>query len=101
MDEPFLTLDPYKIEKDVEVFRRAINKCLRSNHIKNNDGVAGVAQNVFNEIEKFKPKMPIITSLANEGMRDRVESIIGEIRKRIKANDPEFNLKSFIKNIIG
>eukprot|EP00487_Bulimina_marginata_P000186 TRINITY_DN10356_c0_g1_i1.p1 TRINITY_DN10356_c0_g1~~TRINITY_DN10356_c0_g1_i1.p1 ORF type:complete len:102 (-),score=6.51 TRINITY_DN10356_c0_g1_i1:286-546(-) len=71
MKEPFLSIDPYKIEKDVDVYRRAVNKCLRSPFIKNNDGVSGVAQEIFDSVEKFKPKMPIVTSLANEGMRER------------------------------
>lgn len=93
MTESFITIDPYQIEKDVEVFRRAVNKVLRSNHVKTNEAVCGVAQDVFSSIEEFKPKLPIIISLANEGMRDRHWSALSEkLGLELKADDPDFNL---------
>jgi len=95
LKQAFLDIDPYQVEKDVDNFRRAINKCLRAPLIKNNESVLQVAQHVFDDIEAFKPLMPIVTSLANEGMRERHWLALSEklqLDLHTKANDVEFNL---------
>ena len=71
MNEPFAKLDPFAVEKNVDSFRRGITKCQRNNTIKSNAAVLKIADTVSQQIDDFKPQMPIVTALAQEGMRQR------------------------------
>ena len=98
MKEPFI-LVCRKVEKNVELFRRAIAKCTRSPHIKNNSGARGVEQEVFAQIEEFKPKMHIIMSLANEGMPAApLDCHFGQARARAQPNDAELTQSKALSN---
>eukprot|EP01083_Nonionella_stella_P111300 326422_1 len=93
LNESFLSIDPYAIEKDVDGYRRTVGKCLRAPAIRNNTKVQNVAQQVFDSIEAFKPKMPIIMSLANEGMRERHwHALSDKLGVELRANDRDLNL---------
>ena len=57
--------------KEVQVCRNAIIKSQRFPQIRNNEEVKAIATQIEEQITEFKPKLFLITSLAQEGLRPR------------------------------
>jgi dynein heavy chain len=69
MHGSFKTLKAEDIERSHAVGLRNISKSLKA--LKNNPGCFEVAKKIKEEMEEFKPYIPLIQSLRNPGMRDR------------------------------
>ncbi|KAH6567387.1 hypothetical protein BASA60_009078 [Batrachochytrium salamandrivorans] len=69
MLEGFLNLNAEDVERNLQHAGRTIFKCMK--YFKNSPGCLAVATQVKEEVEEFKPYLPLILALRNPGMRDR------------------------------
>ncbi|XJO76015.1 hypothetical protein BDV3_006595 [Batrachochytrium dendrobatidis] len=65
----FLELNAEEVEKNLMNAWRTIFKSFK--HFKNSPGCLAVAGQIKEEVEEFKPYLPLIQALRNPGMRDR------------------------------
>ncbi|KAI9349443.1 dynein heavy chain and region D6 of dynein motor-domain-containing protein [Zopfochytrium polystomum] len=65
----FLDLNAEDVEKNLTNAWRTIFKSVK--HFKNTPGCLSVANQIKDEIDEFKPFLPLIQALRNPGMRDR------------------------------
>jgi dynein heavy chain len=70
-NDSFLELNGDQISTLVGTYHKTMAKCSKSKAIKENPGLASVANNIRNQIEQFKPLLPLIIALRNPGMRER------------------------------
>lgn len=68
---PFLELDSDLVESSVNVLLKNLNKSAKSLERSNLPQCASIASQVRDEVDVFRPKVPLITALRNPGMRDR------------------------------
>eukprot|EP00494_Astrolonche_serrata_P033511 UN33780 len=71
MNAKFSELDPEEVQKKIQALRSGIVKCQRAPCIRDNDDVKLIATKIEEKIEDLKPKLFLITSLAQDGMRER------------------------------
>ncbi|ETO17700.1 hypothetical protein RFI_19615, partial [Reticulomyxa filosa] len=91
--QSFQETDPFQVEKEVDSLHKAFIKTLRSPSIKNNVKVSQICQGFCHQIEKFKPHMPLIVALGNDGMRDRHwETLSQKLGMELKPT-PDLNLR--------
>eukprot|EP01135_Chromosphaera_perkinsii_P003004 Nk52_evm26s232 gene=Nk52_evmTU26s232 len=69
MTDPFTELDPEAIEKQLTDSWKTMFKSVK--HFKDLPGCLAVASQVKEEMDEFKPNLPLIISLRNPGMRER------------------------------
>lgn len=65
----FLELNAEEVEKNLTNAWRVMFKSVKQ--FKAQPGVLGVASKVKDEMDEFKPNLPLIQALRNPGMRDR------------------------------
>jgi dynein heavy chain len=68
-NEPFNTLDPDQMEKDITTAWKKIFKVVSV--FKDRPDVLSIATQIQEQISEFKPHLPLIISLRNPGMRPR------------------------------
>eukprot|EP00435_Cladocopium_sp_Y103_P046086 s1680_g13.t1 len=69
---PFNEIDPRYCENEVTNGIRLLFKTIRT--LKENEetkSICGIAEQIKTELEEFKPNLPLVTGLRNEGMRQR------------------------------
>ncbi|CAE7245777.1 Dnah1, partial [Symbiodinium pilosum] len=69
---PFDEIDPRYCENEVTNGIRLLFKTIRT--LKENEetkSICGIAEQIKTELEEFKPNLPLVTGLRNEGMRQR------------------------------
>ncbi len=71
LNDPWDTLDAVAAEKFVEDGSRTLMQVIRFFKDRNIDAVLKIAQKVRQEIEEFKPKVPLMVALRKPGMMDR------------------------------
>jgi dynein heavy chain len=70
-DGPFLNLDPENVENSVNVLLKNLNKSTKAFERLNLPQCNVIAAQVRDEVDHFRPKVPLIIALRNPGMRDR------------------------------
>ncbi|KAI8896128.1 dynein heavy chain and region D6 of dynein motor-domain-containing protein [Globomyces pollinis-pini] len=84
----FLDLNAEEVEKQHLSGSKSIFKCLK--FFKNSPGCHEVAKQIKDEMEEFKPNVPLIQALRNPGMRERHwENLSEELQLKVK---PDGNL---------
>jgi dynein heavy chain, axonemal len=68
---PFVKLEAEEVENTVTTLSRNLAKSLKSFERLNLPLCAQIATEMRDEVDTFKPRVPIITALRNPGMRDR------------------------------
>eukprot|EP01033_Poteriospumella_lacustris_P000280 gene286-182_t len=68
---PFMELDADLVENSVNVLLKNLNKAAKTLERSNLPQCAAIATQVRDEVDVFRPKVPLITCLRNPGMRDR------------------------------
>ena len=68
LDGPLVQLDPDEVEKSFTNSLRSMAKALKTFK---DLGVGAIAKQLKQEMEDFRPFMPVVTCLRNPGMRDR------------------------------
>lgn len=71
MHNSFTEIDPEAVKKDMSNYRSALSKATRSPQIRDNEEIRAIATIVEEQITEFKPKLFLITSLAQEGVAER------------------------------
>eukprot|EP00670_Eutreptiella_braarudii_P009176 CAMPEP_0174308690 /NCGR_PEP_ID=MMETSP0810-20121108/1920_1 /TAXON_ID=73025 ORGANISM="Eutreptiella gymnastica-like, Strain CCMP1594" /NCGR_SAMPLE_ID=MMETSP0810 /ASSEMBLY_ACC=CAM_ASM_000659 /LENGTH=1420 /DNA_ID=CAMNT_0015416091 /DNA_START=64 /DNA_END=4323 /DNA_ORIENTATION=- len=69
MNDPFTNLDPEQMEKDVNQAWKTMYKSVRT--FKDKPAILKIAEDIKAQIDEFKPIMPTVKYLRNQGMRDR------------------------------
>eukprot|EP00667_Euglena_gracilis_P000011 EG_transcript_11 len=69
MNDPFETLDPQVMEQDVTNAWKTMYKSVRV--FKDRPLILKIAEDIKSQIDEFKPIMPTVKCLRNEGMRER------------------------------
>ncbi|XP_065895241.1 dynein axonemal heavy chain 1-like isoform X2 [Dysidea avara] len=69
MNDSLANIDPEQLAANVNNAFRTIHKCTK--HFKDIPGCLDVAQEIKKQIEEFKPFIPLIQGLRNQGMRNR------------------------------
>jgi dynein heavy chain len=68
----FENIDPRYCEAEVQGGIRLLFKTIRTlKESEDSKAICGIAEQIKNELEEFKPYLPLVTGLRNEGMRDR------------------------------
>lgn len=75
---PFLDLDSEAVENTVNVLLRNLNKSAKTFERINLPQCGSIAAQVRDEVDLFRPKVPLIVALRNPGMRDRHWNELGE-----------------------
>lgn len=68
---PFMQLNPDEVESTVATLLKNLNKASKTFERLNLPLCMNIATKIRDEVEAFKPRVPIITALRNPGMRDR------------------------------
>lgn len=68
---PFLGLDAEALENSVNLLLKNLSKAAKSLERNNLPQCSAIATQVRDELEHFRPNVPLITALRNPGMRDR------------------------------
>jgi dynein heavy chain len=71
MSDSLMSLDPNDVRNNVDTALRAMAKNLKAPVIADNAGCLAIATRIKQEIEDFKPLLPLIISLRNPGVRER------------------------------
>lgn len=69
MDNPLVNIDAEAIERNVNEMYKTMQKSIRI--FADIEAVQSVAIEIKNQIDKFKPLIPLIQSVRNPGMRQR------------------------------
>ncbi|ORY49032.1 hypothetical protein BCR33DRAFT_714104 [Rhizoclosmatium globosum] len=91
----FLDLNAEEVEKNLTNAWRVMFKSVK--YFKNIPGCLAVATQVKDEMDEFKPYLPLIQALRNPGMRDRHwDRLSEELNMKIRP-DPTFTLNDALK----
>ncbi|KAI8841134.1 dynein heavy chain and region D6 of dynein motor-domain-containing protein [Chytriomyces cf. hyalinus JEL632] len=91
----FLDLNAEEVEKNLTNAWRIMFKSVK--YFKNMPGCLAVATQVKDEMDEFKPYLPLIQALRNPGMRDRHwDRLSEELNMKIRP-DPSFTLNDALK----
>ena len=71
MDNPFNSIDANAAEKFVEESARAIIAANRYFKDRAMNQIVGIGEKVREEMDKFRPNLPLMVALRKEGMKDR------------------------------
>ena len=71
LGDPFTSLSPETIEKDVTAASRNMARSVKAFERLGLDGCLIIARQIRDEVDAFKPNLPLITALRNPGMRER------------------------------
>ena len=81
LHDSFLSLDPELIEKNHGLAQKNMHRCVRAFEKLENEGCTKIASAIKEQVEDFKPHIPLISALRNPGMRERhwkeLSSMIG------------------------
>ncbi|KAL7746739.1 hypothetical protein RI367_007902 [Sorochytrium milnesiophthora] len=92
---PFTELNAEDIEKNITNAWRILFKLVKT--FRNTPGCATIANQVKEEMDGFKPYLPLIQALRNPGMRDRHwDKLSAEFNIRLNPTAEDFTLKSLI-----
>jgi dynein heavy chain len=71
LHDSFLLLDAEMIEKNHGVAQKNMHRCVRAFEKLEMDGCTQIALKIRQQVEDFKPHIPLISALRNPGMRER------------------------------
>lgn len=98
MNNQFETIDANAAEKFVEESFRSIINANKYFKDKSMPHIASIGEAVKNNMEEFKPKLPLMVALRKDGMKERhwaeVSKLIGQ---DINPKDPEFTFNTVLK----
>jgi len=66
-----LKINALECEEDVNTFAKNISKAVKNKTIRENPGLAAIADTIKQEIEDFRPLLPLVSALRNAGMQKR------------------------------
>ncbi|RKO93938.1 dynein heavy chain, N-terminal region 2-domain-containing protein, partial [Blyttiomyces helicus] len=91
----FLDLNAEEVEKNLMNAWRTMFKSVK--HFKNTQGCLNVATQIKDEMDEFKPYLPLIQALRNPGMRDRHWDQLSDSLNLKLHPDAEFTLTDVLK----
>ena len=94
MDGPFSEIVAETLEDTVSKYNGNIAKAFKSFEKAGNRACMDIAKQVKDSIAEFMPRVPIVVSIRNPGMRDRHWEKIGELVSKTVVIDENFTLKS-------
>jgi len=106
MSSKFTDLNSEEIEQDVYNYHRNLIRSCKLFEKKGLMEVTQVGQAIQLEVEAFKPVVPLIMALRNQGMRDRHWEMINTklgyaTDPLLDPNDPEFTLSKLLSDDVG
>ncbi|KAM9332808.1 dynein axonemal heavy chain 1-like [Pholidichthys leucotaenia] len=69
LNDPLSSIDPEQLERNVTDALKIMHKCTK--HFKEVPDCLKVATKILNKVEDFRPYVPLIQSLRNQGMKNR------------------------------
>ena len=66
-----MKLDAEAIEKDVGVMSKSITRSYKQFQKWGNEGCSAIASTIKEQLDNFRPQVPLLLALRNRGMRDR------------------------------
>ena len=85
LDGPLLNLDPDEVEKGFTTLTRTMAKSLK---VFKGQPVGNIATQIKQEIEDFRPFVPVVVALRNPGMRDRHwDALTEELKFELRVDD--------------
>ena len=94
--DSFLTLDAEDIEKKATTLFRSLTKAYKFFEKKGVAGYTDIARDAKEQVDAFRPNLPLITALRNPGMRERHwEAISSKIGKSL-APDESYTLQKVL-----
>jgi dynein heavy chain len=98
MNNQFQTIDANAAEKFVEESFRNIINANKYFKDKSMPHIASIGEAVKNNMEDFKPKLPLMVALRRDGMKERhwaeVQKLIGQ---PIDPTDPDFTFEKILQ----
>jgi len=71
LGDAFLSLDAQQIDTDTTTIFRALTKCEKAFDAAQLAGCGAVVKEILHQVNGFRPHVPLITALRQQGMRDR------------------------------
>jgi dynein heavy chain, axonemal len=93
----FLSLDAELVENSVNTLLRNLNKSAKTFDRVNLPQCGAITTQLRDEVDVFRPKVPVITALRNPGMRDRHWNELAEkVNIKLPANKEELTLQKLV-----
>ena len=96
LNDSFLTLDAEDIDKKANVLFRSLNKAYKYFERQNVGGYMDIAKSAKEQVDAFRPRLPLISALRNPGMRDRHWETISEKINKTLAPDDSYTLQTIL-----
>ncbi|KAH8098241.1 dynein light chain binding protein [Aureococcus anophagefferens] len=88
MSDDFLKLDAEGIETDTTTIYRVLVKCEKTFEAQKLDGCLNVCRTILGQVNEFRPHVPLVIALRQQGMRDRHwENLSQKIKVDVKPDE--------------
>jgi dynein axonemal heavy chain len=98
-NEPFADIDPEKVQHMVHECARSAARAAKHRVIRENKELMDITHNLRDQVEQFRPNVPLIVALRNPGMRERHwETVSEKLGFELKPS-PTFTLTKAVEEL--